>query len=343
MIIMKKLIYYIKRIFGMDYKQFFVTIDKIHKRSNKSRLYIFFDLIRCSIKYQAGYTDYFLFYFEDLNSKQRSTYVTRGVNNTYIRLLNDREYYKYFRNKVLFNDTFKKYLGRDYIDLFKVSPNEFKKFIIKHPTIIVKTIDGTGGFGVEKIKTDKNTDANKLYEELMIKKQTLVEECIKQHKDMSKLAEKSVNTLRIVTVTKSNKTHVMLKVIRFGNGINAVDNFHSGGMYTVFDDNGVIYKPAVDREGNVYTIHPVTNTKIEGFKIPYYKEAIGLAIEASKVIPQLGYVGFDIAISENGPVIVEGNELPGYDLYQSKVHLNEMKEGLKPLFDSVIYEKNQDN
>lgn len=339
MILMKKIIYYIKRIFGMDYKQMWQTLNKIHKRSKKSRFILFFDMIICSIKYQAGYTDYFLFYFEDLNNKQRSTYVTRGVNNTYIRTLNDREYYKYFRNKVLFNDTFKEYLGRDYLDLSKSSKKDFKEFISKHPTIIVKTIDGTGGFGVEKIETNKNTNANKLYDELIQKEQFLVEECIKQHKDMSKLAQKSVNTLRIVTITKNNKTHVMLKVIRFGNGINAVDNFHSGGMYTIFDDNGIITKPAVDREGIVHTIHPVTKTKIEGFKIPYYKEAIELAIKASKVIPQLGYVGFDIAISENGPVIVEGNELPGYDLYQSKVHLNENKEGLKPLFDKVINEK----
>ena len=343
MIIMKKFIYYIKRVFGMDYKQMWQTLNKIHKRSHKNRFILIFDMIRCSIKYQAGYTDYFLFYFEELNAKQRATYVTRGVNNTYIRLLNNREYYKYFRNKVLFNDTFKDYLGRDYMDLFKHSPSEFKEFITKHPTIIVKTIDGTGGFGVEKIETNKDTDANKLYDELMKKQQTLVEECIVQHEDMSKLAEKSVNTLRIVTITKNNKTHIMLKVIRFGNGINAVDNFHSGGMYTVFDDNGIITKPAVDREGNVHTIHPLNKTQIEGFKIPYYKEALDLAVKASKVIPQLGYVGFDIAISKNGPVIVEGNELPGYDLYQSKVHLNENKEGLKPLFDKVIYEKNQEN
>lgn len=323
----------------MDYKQMWQTLNKIHKRSKKSRFVLFFDMIRCSIKYQAGYTDYFLFYFEDLNSKQRSTYVTRGVNNSYIRLLNNREYYKFFNNKLLFNDTFKKYLGRDYIDLAKVSPQGLKEFITKNPTIIVKTIDGTGGFGVEKIETNINTNCEELYKELIEKRQYLVEECIVQHKDMSKLAEKSVNTLRIVTVTKNNKTHVMLKVIRFGNGKNAVDNFHSGGMYSVFDENGIITKPAVDREGNVYQEHPLNKTKIVGFKIPYFKEAINLAVEASKVIPQLGYVGFDIAISKNGPVLVEGNELPGYDLYQSKVHLNENKEGLKPLFDEVIYEK----
>ena len=55
---------------------------------------------------------------------------------------------------------------------------------------------------------------------------------------MSKLCPTSVNTLRIVTVHKNGKTTVMLRAIRIGNGINPVDNFHQGGMYSLFDDKG---------------------------------------------------------------------------------------------------------
>ena len=278
---MKKIIMYFKRIFGMNYKAMFKTINKVHKRSGKSKIKIFFDMIKCSIKYSAGYTDYFLFCFEDLNDLQRSTYITRGINNN-IRQLNDREYYKYFRDKVLFNDTFKEYLGRNYIDLTKSSLDDFKKFLEVNPIIIVKPIDESGGVGIEKIKIEKETDIEKLYNNLIDTKRTLVEECVVQHDEMAKLCASSVNTLRIVTITKNNKTHIMVRVIRMGNGINAVDNFHAGGMYTVFDENGVITKPAIDREGNIYEEHPFTKTKIEGFKIPYYKESIELVKQVCK-------------------------------------------------------------
>ncbi len=335
---MKKIINYFKRIFGMNYKAMFKTIDKVHKRSGKSKIKIFIDMIKCSIKYQAGYTDYFLFCFEDLTEEQRKTYITRGINNTYIRTLNDREYYKYFRDKVLFNDTFKEYLGREYIDLTRASLDEFKSFLDRNKVIIVKPIDESGGVGIEKIEVKPDLDIEKLYNDLLSTKRTLVEECVVQHEEMAKLCASSVNTLRIVTITKNNKTHIMVRVIRMGNGVNAVDNFHAGGMYTVFDENGVITKPAIDREGNVHDVHPYTKTKIEGFKIPYYKESIELVEQVCKKIPQIRYIGFDIAIGKNGPVIIEGNELPGYDLYQSKIHLSENKEGLKPLFDKVIYE-----
>ncbi len=340
---MKKIIFVFKRLFSMDYKNMFKTINKIHKRSKKSRLFLFFDIMYSSFKYQAGYTDYFLFYFEDLNKKQRSTYITRGINNNYIRLLNNRDYYKYFSDKVLFNKTFKDYIGRDYLDLTKTSITDFEKFIKVHKEIMVKEVEGSGGYGVSKVVIDKKTNVKELYKELLDSNRTLVEECVKQHKNMSKLCSSSVNTLRIVTITRNNKTNIMLKVIRMGNGVNAVDNFHSGGMYSIFNDEGIVTKPAVDREGNVHKIHPYTKVNIEGFKIPYYKEAIELVKKASKVIKEVSYVGFDVAITPSGPIIIEGNELPGYDLYQSKVHLNENKEGLKPLFDKIIYGRSEEN
>ena len=334
---MKKIKYIFKRLKRMDIKAMFVTVGKVHKRSKKSRIVIFFDMIYCSFKYLAGYTDYFLFYFEDLNKKQRSTYVTGGVNTNYIKKLNNPEYYKYFRDKILFNETFKAYLKRDYIDLVTCKYEDFEKFVNKHKVLIVKPVDNTGGFGISKITIDKNTNVKKLYDELIENKTTLVEECVKQHKDMNKMCSASVNTLRLVTVNINGDVHIMLRAIRIGNGINPVDNFHSGGLFSYFDENGVINNIAADREGIIYKKHPVSGVDIVGFKIPYYKEAIELVKKAAMVVPEIGYVGFDVAIGEDGPLIIEGNEFPGYDIYQSKVHLSESKEGLKPFFDEVIY------
>jgi hypothetical protein len=108
-------------------------------------------------------------------------------------------------------------------------------------------------------------------------------------------------------------------------------------MYAYFDESGKIINDAMDREGRLFKVHPTTKVPFVGFQIPYYKEAIEMCIEASKVIPEVAFVGFDIAISENGPVIVEGNELPGYDVYQSRIHNKDNRNGLKPYFDKVVY------
>ena len=64
----------------------------------------------------------------------------------------------------------------------------------------------------------------------------------------------------------------------------------------------------------------MTNTSIVGFKIPKYKEVIELAKKASLVVDEVRYVGWDIAVTDKGPVIIEGNEYPGHDIYQLPVH-----------------------
>ena len=334
---MKKVKYYFKVLLKMDFKELFKTVSKVHKRSGKSRIYIFFDIIKCSIKFLAGYTDYFLFGFEDLTDKERSTYITRGVNNNYLRTLNNSNYYKYFSNKLLFNEKFKKFLGRDYLDLSVASLKKFEEFTKKHKVFMAKPVGLSGGYGILKVVIEDNTNISNLYNELKKDGKTLVEEYIRQHSKMNELCPTSVNTLRIVTIRKNNKTHIMMRVIRIGNGINPVDNFHSGGMYAYFDESGKIINDAMDREGRLFKVHPTTKVPFVGFQIPYYKEAIEMCIEASKVIPEVAFVGFDIAISENGPVIVEGNELPGYDVYQSRIHNKDNRNGLKPYFDKVVY------
>ena len=82
---MKKLKYLVGRIFNLNFKQMKEKIEDINKKTNKSKIYIFFDMIICGIKYQAGYMDYNLFEMYNMNSKERKTIITRGINNSFIK------------------------------------------------------------------------------------------------------------------------------------------------------------------------------------------------------------------------------------------------------------------
>jgi len=340
---MYKWAYYFKRIFTASYKEMYTAIGRVSQRSNRNKIIIFLDMVVASLRYGAGYTDYFLFHFENLNHSQRKTYITRMVNNTYIKAMNDSRFYDVFWNKEKFNNHFNEFLKRDFLVLEEGKEEEFEEFVKKHPIFMAKMISSTGGVGVEKVEVNKKTILTSLFKELIQKNQKLLEEYVVQHPVMNELCAKSVNTLRIVTGRKNGQTRVLMKVIRVGNGDFEVDNFHKGGMFTVFDEKGIITKPAVDREGIIYEKHPKTETKFAGFEIPYYKEAVSMCEKASEKVPEVGLLGWDIAITPNGPVMIEGNELPGYDLYQSKVHLDENMHGLKPLFDNAIFERVEGN
>ena len=125
--------------------------------------------------------------------------------------------------------------------------------------------------------------------------------------------------------------HVVSTYLRIGNG-KCVDNFNSGGMVTPINEkNGVVAQAAIDKQKNLYEIHPKTGTKIKGFQIPYWNEVIELCKKASKEIPEMGYTGWDIAITPDGPLFVEGNEFPGHDIYQLPEHTPN-KIGIMPKF-----------
>ena len=150
---------------------------------------------------------------------------------------------------------------------------------------------------------------------------------------MNKLYDKSVNSLRMFTFINDKDSYFLQAILKIGNG-GVVDNFSSGGMYTYVDENGIVFVNAIDKEDNIFEKHPVTNCKFIGFEVPLFKEAIELVRNAARVIPEVGYVGWDVAITENGPEIIEGNCYPG--VFQIKSSLSNKKEGLIPKYNAIM-------
>lgn len=329
---MDKFNYLLERIFKMDYRNMFKIVKSISKKTNKNTFIVFMDIIKCGFKYQAGYYDYQEFEFYNLNNDQRKTYLTRGKNNNIIKKFNDKSSFYKFENKIVFNKIFNKYLKRNWMVLDN-NFEEFEDFFKTNKSIIVKPIDDEGGNGVEKfIYTDK-TDCKELYNKLITNNQLLIEECIKQHKDINSLYENSVNTMRMFTFYKNGESYFLQAVLKIGNG-GVVDNFSSGGMYTYVSNEGIVYVEAIDRADNIYSKHPYSGKQIVGFKVPMFDKAVNLVKECAKIVPEIAYVGWDVAISENGPVIVEGNCFPG--VYQVKPSLVDKKEGLIPKYNEVM-------
>lgn len=336
--------YLIKRISKMDYKNMFNKINSIHHKTGKGRLYIFNDMRKCAVKYGAGYSDYDLFEMYNLNDEERDTYITRGRNNDLIKKYNNPEYNHIFRNKVEFNKKFSEYIKRDFIEVNNSSHDDLKKFMKKHQIFMAKPVSGTCGKGIEKIdiKDYKNLDGiiKYLTNEGMNYE---LEELIIQSKEVNKIYAGSINTVRIVTILDDkNIPHVICAYFRIGNG-KYVDNFNSGGMVAPVDEKtGVVIDKAIDKQKNLYEFHPATNTKIKGFKFPEWEKALELVKDASFKIPEMRYIGWDVCFSTKGPVLVEGNEYPGHDIYQLPEHTHN-KIGIWPKFTKAFTEEDKNS
>ena len=339
----KKAKYLLKRIFSMDYKRMIEVAKKVSKKASKFWIFIMVDMILCGIKYGAGYLDYALFEMYNLNPEQRATYLTRGKNNDLVLKYNSKEHFDDFDNKVKFNRIFNKYLKREYLSLKDEDKNTVINWINDKKVFVAKVVDGTCGKGVIKVDLSEYKDANETYGFLIDNNYMLIEELIIQKGELNELHPKSINDVRIVTVLNDDKVHIIGAFLRIGNG-EFVDNINSGGMFAPIDiEEGLIRYPAADKDGNVYKKHPLTNVRIVNFKIPLWQECLQLVDEAARIVPSVRYVGWDIAITNDGPVFIEANPFPGHDIYQIPVHTPN-KIGVMPKFDEaegIVYDDDE--
>ena len=156
---MRRILYLIKRILKMDYKGLFKTVKSVHKKSGVGRIKLFIDIVKCGLKYGAGYKDYELCEWWNLNAEQRATYVTRGINNTIVTLLNNKEYYHILDNKIEFNNKFGEYLGRKWLDMSIATIDDFKAFLEGLDTNIWQ-VATTAEEAVELLFNTPNWDKN---------------------------------------------------------------------------------------------------------------------------------------------------------------------------------------
>lgn len=194
-------------------------------------------------------------------------------------------------------------------------------------------IDSDGGKGIERKYAKDITDWAGFKDHLLRNQQFLIEQVIPQHPEMAALNPSSVNSLRIVSYFDGSKVHILARVLKMGNG-DVIDNFAHGGMYTMLDENGVALHAAFDVEGDAYEIHPISGIRIPGFQVPLYKEVLELVDTVARIVPEIPYVGWDIAISPDRPVVIEGNYNTG--VFQAKPSLTSQKTGLLPLYRQVI-------
>lgn len=153
----------------------------------------------------------------------------------------------------------------------------------------------------------KDISATELIDKL---EDCIVEPYIEQHDAMKELYPHAVSSLRIITVCENGKIEVILSFLLMGAGGTHASNLHQGGLRLPINTNGELDELGIrmNEERGWYKSHPDTGVVFKGFKIPFWKEAVELAIRAHKCFPKIHSVGWDIAISKDGPLIIEGNQ-----------------------------------
>ena len=253
-------------------------------------------------------------------------------------LLNDSRYCVFADDKYIFHQRMKsanvptpKLLGIYKSGLVSVNNHktinvrDFFRTLDVDGVVIKPTIDSCQGEGVNVINIEKS-NGNKFFvkqrsfshDELSDwirseygNSQLLIEGIICQHSALKIIYSKSVNTVRVDTLrTRSGKVIINSAYLRVGRNGRRVDNWSGklGGIGINIDvKTGKSFGQGIDYSLNRYDSHPETGIKFNTIQIPFWDEIINMVKHGAVNLPNLNSLGWDIAITENGPVAVEVN------------------------------------
>ena len=334
---MSRLTYFCKRLVKMDWRAMWKTTGLLKERSGKGRLWLMADMLRCAVKYNAGYVDYKIAQMYRLNDRQRKTVITRGISNSIVRRMNDKAYWHYFDDKTQFNELFREYIPRKWLLINEsTDPDSLERLTEVHTQLIGKPLEGSSGQGIERFtEADWQEGPGAFLQTLRDKGIGILEEIVCQHPKMASLCPTSVNTCRIATLLGDKQQGIVYAFLRIGNG-KVMDNVDCGGMAARIDlDSGTLLTVGADKQGNTFEKHPMTGTPIVGFTIPFWEEAKAMCMEAAQKVPQMRFVAWDVAITPDGPTFIEGNSFPSHAIPQFAAHYPDGI-GILPEFEKFI-------
>jgi hypothetical protein len=210
-----------------------------------------------------------------------------------------------------------------------------------------KPNDATGGHGTERwrhVRTDDGASgwvardgrvrtASELLAELAhmsltlplkderTSRRMLLQRCVRNHRDLLPLTPGALCTVRVLTFRAPGEhAQVLLAAYRMAVGDSPADNFHFGGIITSVDLATGRLGSSLRRQGRVLVPverHPDTGTVIAGHQLPYWCETLDLAARALDLARGIPVLGWDVAITDDGPVLIEGNMASNPDIAQA--------------------------
>lgn len=303
----------------------------------RGRLQTAADMVWCAAIYGTGTSNYTWYRMWERPHRERKTFLTQRDNERLLVKYNPPRERWVFDDKVEFAERFQRYFRRAWLPVVGTSPQAMRAFVEHRDVVIAKPRIGRNGRGIE-VLTARGRSADEVVAKLLAPESGfgIVEEFIVQHEELARVYADAVSVVRIVTVIADGRVHCPVAAITFACSA-GVSNLWQGGLYCMIDvDSGEIVSPAITQSGDVHRVHPHSGRPMQGMVLPFWPEAVRLVEEAARVIDSIGYVGWDLAITEDGPLLIEGNTAPGYAALQHPAIVAVAGGGVRPRFERFL-------
>lgn len=171
----------------------------------------------------------------------------------------------------------------------------------------------------------------------------IVQPKINSHPELQQISSPGVlSTIRAVTCIVDGTPKLFFAAIRIPVGDNVTDNFSHGSQGNVTapvdpitGEIGACRGSANKTWPEIVDVvsHPDTGNRIQGSQVPFWGAVLDLLDRGQRSLPFLKTLGWDIAITETGPVIVEANATYDVDV----LHVSHQR-GIGDVFDPWLKE-----
>jgi hypothetical protein len=332
---MTRLLYFFYYLKQTDFKKFSKFLTFSGKKSGRSKIWLLLDSVYCCFRYNISLLDFFYFRFYKLEKKGRNKWAGTGFMYEYQVVMNPKNSRHQLENKIDFLNYFRRFIRRNFADIISFKSNiSLANDLLNNKSgkLVLKKSTGQAGTDIEVVNCLGLT-IDSLFDAMRKENYDLVEEYVIQHPALMKLSPSGLNTVRIITQLAGCKVDFLGARLRIS--VNSpVDNMAAGNIAAPVDmDTGIVDGPGVysDITKNDESIHPVTGIKIEGFQIPFWRETKEMVKHAALFSQENKSVGWDVAITAEGPELIEGNHNWCKMLWQLPV-----KQGLKHILENYL-------
>ena len=270
------------------------------------------DIRACRDRYQTTPQEYFLFGFRGMSDELRDTFLSDALRTRALLKRVPQDVFQHdLRNKYNLYQSSGRFFKRGVFFFSKEGTDRsaFVSFALQYKHLFLKRNDSSKGRGILSEDILDEASACRLFDRLSQDGDSwIVEEKIRQAEEMAVWNPSSVNTLRLPCSLYQGKVTVLGPFFRTGRKGSIVDNAGAGGVFACVDAaTGMLNSDGVDEKGRYYEKHPDSGLAFKGWQIPRWDEAVALAEEIQRTMPQEVYVGWDLALTPDGWVLVEGN------------------------------------
>lgn len=253
--------------------------------------------------------EYVSYHFEKKSHKERKAFYSEMDRWRFSNISNNRKDIWKLKNKRLAYEIFKKWYNREQIIVTSNDDLEkYSDFISRHTKFFIKPFAGGGGINSGWFDTSKYSSPSESLQAILKNGSYVLEEGVYQCQAMADFNPDSINTLRIVTIKQSDKISKWFAFVRTGRKGCPVDNGGRGGIIIGVDINtGEMNTDGINEKGEIFPSHPDSGKPYKGFKLPFWEESLKVAMEMMDALPTINCIGWDIALTDKGPVIIEAN------------------------------------